>query len=529
MYKLPIICILIASVQFSFASGQDIFRFGNMFTDDMVLKAGESFIIWGYALPENRIGLEIRDPSGTIIREINNTVSRQGDMWWQEVRNYDSYFEGFGWKIEAASVNPNGEVLKIVLNVGFGEVWVCSGQSNMEWTINGVRNSQEEIASAVKHENIRLTKVVRQISTEPLDEPLGYTVLWKKPDADYLTDGDSFSALCLMYGMTISSVFDDEDEDGVADWPIGLIDVSWGGTIIEAWSPPEALANCGVDDTGLDNGPNHNEYLWNALIHPFLRMSITGAIWYQGEQNAGYPGEYDGHNRDIYDCTFKSMIDSWRQKWSETSLETTDGSFPFGFVQLAPFTNQREYLAWPELRWKQTGNKGCVPNNVLENVFMACAIDDDIDLHPKNKRLPAERLAWAALNLHYELEEDFGFPLNGPIPTAILKNTSHASVEFSADLEPVYIEEDRFMVCCLASMDECDQVAYGQGWQGVNIVGMEANNIVNLDTSGACDGKEWVGLAYLWLETPCSGEAACPLYSADQWRLPVAPFKMLVP
>jgi len=215
MYKLPIICILIASVQFSFTSGQDIFRFGNMFTDDMVLKAGESFIIWGYALPENRIGLEIRDPSGTIIREINNTVSRQGDMWWQEVRNYDSYFEGFGWKIEAASVNPNGEVLKFVINVGFGEVWVCSGQSNMEWTINGVRNSQEEIASAVKHENIRLTKVVRQISTEPLDEPLGYTALWKKPDADYLTDGDSFSALCLMYGMTISSVFDDEDEDGL--------------------------------------------------------------------------------------------------------------------------------------------------------------------------------------------------------------------------------------------------------------------------------------------------------------------------
>jgi len=515
MDKLFIILITLAFFQFSLATGQDDFRLANMFTDDMVLKAGESFMIWGYAPADSRIGVEITYPNG-FSHEYNNTASRQDNVWWQKVTG--SLFEGFGYKIDVSNVNSNGEVQKISLNVGFGEVWVCSGQSNMEWAINGVRNSQEEIAAASNYENIRLTKVVRQISTEPLDEPLGYTALWMKPDVDYLTDGDSFSALCLLYGMTLADVFGE-------DYPIGLIDVSWGGTIIEAWSPPEALDNCGVEDTGLDNGANHNEYLWNALIHPFLKMSITGAIWYQGEQNAGYPGEYGGHNRDIYDCTFKSMIDSWRQRWSEASLETTDGSFPFGFVQLAPFTDQREHLAWPELRWKQTGNKGSVPNQVLQNVFMACAIDDDIDLHPKNKRLPAERLAWAALNLHYEYNE---FPLNGPLPNAIKTNSSHASVEFSAELEPVFIEEDRFMVCCLASMDECDQVAYGKGWEGVNIVAMEATNIVNLDTSMACDGGHYSGLAYLWLETPCSGEAACPLYSADQWRLPVAPFKMAV-
>ena len=71
---------------------------------------------------------------------------------------------------------------------------------------------------------------------------------------------------------------------------------------------------------------------------------------------AGYPGEYPGHNREIYDCTFKAMIDSWRQRWSDGTDGAT-GNFPFGFVQLAPFTDQRDHLAWPELRWRQTANK----------------------------------------------------------------------------------------------------------------------------------------------------------------------------
>ena len=132
-------------------------------------------------------------------------------------------------------------------------------------------------------------------------------------------------------------------------------------------------------------------------------MTIKGSIWYQGEQNAGYPGDYAGHNRDIYDCTFASMIKNWRQKWYEATNGDTEEMFPFGFVQLAPFTNQREHLAWPELRWKQTANFGYVPNDVMQNVFMAAAMDDDIDLHPKNKRLPSSRLdgngGSAALNM----------------------------------------------------------------------------------------------------------------------------------
>ena len=149
--------------------------------------------------------------------------------------------------------------------------------------------------------------------------------------------------------------------------PIGLIDSSWGGTIIEAWSPPEALAACDVTDNGIGEENNHNEYLWNGMIYPLLKMTIRylsqflvleddhcpcprGAVWYQGEQNAGYPGEYGGWNRDIYDCTFESMINAWRDRWHETTEGSTDPYFPFGFVQLAPFTAQRDSFAWPILR-----------------------------------------------------------------------------------------------------------------------------------------------------------------------------------
>ena len=149
--------------------------------------------------------------------------------------------------------------------------------------------------------------------------------------------------------------------------------------------------------------------------------------------------------------------------------------------------------------------------------------DDDIDLHPQNKRLPASRLAWAASNLVYGMTEK---PMDGPRPLSVnFKNSERTSVlvTFSSALEPVVVEDDRFMVCCLASMEECDKASYGAGWQGVTIVGMFAENIVELDTSPAC--SHFTGLAYLWLETPCSGEESCPLYAADDFRLPVAPFK----
>ena len=300
---------------------------------------------------------------------------------------------------------------------------------------------------------------MREVVTAPASEPLGYLTQWTVPTEEFLW-ADSISAICLMFGEQI------QDEVGV---PIGLIDSSWGGTNIEAWMPPEALAECGVTDSGWGDGPNHNEYLWNAMVHPFTRMAIKGALWYQGENNAGYEDtDYRGHNREMYGCNFAGLIRSWRRHWAENLQEDEVSPFPFGFVQLGPYTNQTTHLAWPQLRWMQTK----VAKEV-ENVFMSVAVDDDFDLHPKNKRLPASRLAWAAANQVYGLQER---PGAGPEVTSVVWSNDTAMrggrmmnsimLKFSEYLAWSWVEEDTpftpFSLCCLQTTEDCDQVGIGE-------------------------------------------------------------------
>ena len=347
-----------------------------------------------------------------------------------------------------------------------------------------------EIEKAAGYSDIRLTKISSHWSDSPLDEPEGFDSLWAKP-ADAAS---TFSAVCMFFAEQI--------QDELAGIPIGLIDATWGGTIVEAWSPPEALEACDVADAGTNDEQNHNTYLWNGMIQPLTQMSIRGALWYQGEANTG-------HNKEIYDCTFENMISSWRQRWNENTEGLTDELFPFGFVQLAPNRDNRNNFNWPIVRWKQTGEMGYVPNERLEYVFMAAAMDDDIDLHPKNKRLPSSRLALAALNLvygaKYDNEGTSRPPLNGPQPLEMTNDEagSMITVKFSQELEEAPQEQDRFMVCCLAEMDECDQAVYGEGWVGVPITGMGEDNLsVTLDTSN-------------------TGCAALSAWLTSGWRLPV--------
>merc|ERR1711936_311411 len=460
------------------------FQLANMFSDGMVLqRSPHSPSVWGRAAPGSTVTVTVMQ-FDDILHTSEPVIADETDGVWSV--SVGSWPAGTGFSLKFL----NGAEEVTVSDVAFGDVWLCSGQSNMQWTVAGVRDAGEEIENAVLYEDLRLMQVANIWSKVPEEEILDFGTTWTKPTSSYLS-GDSFSAICLFFGEQLV------DELEV---PIGLIDSSWGGTIVEAWSPQEVLDECGVADQGVNgqDGPNHNLYLWNSMINPLLRMTIKGSIWYQGEQNAGYPGDYDGHNRD------------------------TEEMFPFGFVQLAPFTNQREHLAWPELRWKQTGNFGYVPNDVMQNVFMAAAMDDDIDLHPKNKRIPSTRLAWAASNLVYGNTEN---PLHGPQPTnvSVSEDKTTIIVSFSSPLRPVVVEEDRFMVCCLLTMEECDGVGYTEGWKGVTIRGMPATHMVELDTEAAC--SQYSGLAYLWLETPCSGEEECPLYSDDMFNMPVAPWK----
>merc|ERR1719450_789722 len=505
------LCLLLC---LTISSAQEEFRVANMFSSGMVFqREPHAPNIWGMAPPNTRVGLNI-SLGEEFLHVTDNVLVGEDGVWTISLGSWPA---GVGYSVHIM-LEDTGEIISLT-DIAFGDVWVCSGQSNMVLKVSQARDSEKEIFLGAQYKNIRLLKLKLLTNPIEVDEVGGFdSDQWVKPTVEFLT-APSFSALCFFYG---EQLYDE------LEVPIGLIHTAWGGTIVEAWSPPEVIEECGVEDEGTDDAANHNNYLWNAMVHPLTRMSIKGAIWYQGESNTG-------HNRDIYDCTFPAMIRSWRESWYKGTGGDTLQNFPFGFVQLAP-NRDTVHLNWPILRWKQTGSFGHVPNELMENVFMAVAVDDDIDLHPKNKRLPATRLAWAASNLVYGNTD---LPLQGPQVLKVDEESPEGrdivtgiNVTFSAALRQPALEEDRFMVCCMESMDLCEERNYGQeqGWQGVKMVdwfgGGNYPTTVVLDPTEACSGSgHFSGLAYLWREVPCSGEEACPLYSDDQYSMPVAPFK----
>ena len=164
------------------------------------------------------------------------------------------------------------------------------------------------------------------------------------------------SAVCFLYAAYVYDV------TGV---PMGLVDSDFGGTIIEAWSSPEALEACNVQPHGTGD-KNSNTVLWNAMINPLLRVSLKGFLWYQGESNGG-------HNRDLYNCTFPALINDWRLKFSQNSGTPADA--PFGFVQIATQRADSINNNWSVVRWHQTADYGYAPNDAMHRVFMSTSLD----------------------------------------------------------------------------------------------------------------------------------------------------------
>jgi len=205
----------------------------------------------------------------------------------------------------------------------FGDIYVCSGQSNMELAVGNVFNATDEIALANKYPNIRLFTVgTGTTSTTPLEEFLTIAQPWSV--ASSATVG-GFSAACWFYGRDL---YDD------IKVPQGLFNDNWGGTPIQSWSSPDALHKCNATETHVEppksgvTGPYDSSQLWNAMIVPILPMSIRGATWYQGESNTLIPGQ-----ANYYACAFPAMIADWRAKWGGD----TEKTFGFYFVQLAPW------------------------------------------------------------------------------------------------------------------------------------------------------------------------------------------------
>jgi sialate O-acetylesterase len=281
-------------------------------------------------------------------------------------------------------------------NILVGEVWVASGQSNMEMPVKGwgkVLNYEQEIAAA-NYPEIRLFQVKHTTSTAPLDDVTPWEGGWQACSPQSVPE---FSSVGYFFAREIYSH---------QHIPIGVIHSSWGGTVAEAWTSGESLKKLpAFADTvkafealaapKSPSGPNKTTLLYNAMIHPLLPYTIRGAIWYQGEANAGRAYQY----REL----FPTMIKDWRKHWH-------NGDFPFYFVQLANFKEKQSQPVesdWAELREAQLMTLS------LPNTGMASAIDigDEKDIHPKNKQEVARRLSLIARAKVYGEK----IPYSGPI------------------------------------------------------------------------------------------------------------------
>lgn len=323
-------------------------------------------------------------------------------------------------------------------NVLVGEVWVCSGQSNMQWTINASANA-DRVKSESANSKIRLFSVPRRTSNKP-DTSLAGKWVECNPE----TVG-AFSAVGYHFGRKLNA------DTGL---PVGLINSSWGGTYAEAWtrevdmleSPtlepivvnqkrnlPVAIAKYKKDmekhkklsdeakvegrkvsnpPQNPETSPNRPAVLFNGMITPLLHFPIKGAIWYQGEANAG--------QAYLYRTLFPVLIQSWRKAWGQPDL-------PFYFVQLAPYMaikNEAQESNWAELREAQLLTSLRIPNT---GMAVITDVGEEKDIHPRKKAPVGERLALLALKNQYQK----AVQASGPQFKKLTIESNKAIIEFS--------------------------------------------------------------------------------------------------
>ena len=346
------------------------------FSDHLVLQQQTEAPIWGKATPKKNIRL--------ITSWDNQTYTALSDTNGDWMIKLKTPAAGGPYTISIS----DGKAL-ILKDILIGEVWICSGQSNMEMPLAGwgkVLNYETEIASA-DYPSIRLLHVQRATSTKPETDIKTVSGGWQVCSPATVPE---FSSVGYFFGRELYTKL---------NIPIGLISDNWGGTVAEAWTSSESLElmpdfrdsvqvikNEDPAVQQIANNPNRATVLYNAMIHPLIPYAFQGVIWYQGESNAGRGYQY----RDL----FPLMIQDWRKNWNR--------DFPFYFVQLANYMKQDtepQESGWAELREAQLRTLH------LKNTGMAVTIDigDADDVHPKNKQEVGKRLAYIAEANTYHL------------------------------------------------------------------------------------------------------------------------------
>jgi sialate O-acetylesterase len=332
-------------------------KLAGVFGDNMVLQRDMAVPVWGWADKGEEITVQIAGQTKT---------AKAGDNGrWQVTLDKLQV----GEPLEMTVKGSTGEERKLS-NILVGEVWICSGQSNMEMGVGACNHAKEEIAAA-DYPNIRLFTVPKNKTAEPTTE-LKSRWLPCTPTNLGAEDWASFSAAAYFFGRQLNKEL---------NVPIGLIHTSWGGTPAEFWTSRKTLD---ADPALKPLAHGDSSCLYNGMIAPLIPFAIRGAIWYQGESNAGRAYQYR--------TLFPAMIRDWRTDWAE-------GDFPFGFVQIAPFDyGNADPACWAELCEAQAMTLTTVPST---GMAVTVDIGDVKDIHPKNKQDVGQRLAlWALAKVY---------------------------------------------------------------------------------------------------------------------------------
>ncbi|WP_299781570.1 sialate O-acetylesterase [uncultured Formosa sp.] len=399
-------------------------RLPAIFSDHMVLQQQTQVPIWGWAIPGETISI-----SNSWTKEKISAKTGLDSIWKAEILTGKA---GGPYSLKIKSSRNTIQIKDVLL----GEVWVCSGQSNMVFSLGSSLNGKEEVAKA-NYPNIRYLDVKRQVSNTPLLDIPGSEWTAVRPNK-----AEKYSAIGVFFAAKL------QKEMNV---PVGIIEVAWGGTAADNWTPHDLLkqdpkldvalerykeweANFAVDSIGYYSQLEAKEQgiisskpemptslfikarphrapsvLYNGLINPLTNFGIKGVLWYQGETNRKW--------HDEYAYLFKSMIGSWRKAWHK--------DLPFYFVQIAPFKGSIEEVSdimEAQLQvYREVDNTGMVVTMDVGNMN---------DIHPTNKKPVGERLANWALTKSYNFNNII---VSGPLfkDTNVDADTLYVNFDFA--------------------------------------------------------------------------------------------------
>lgn len=360
--------IFLLSTLFTVALRAEV-RLPAIFGDHMVLQQQSTVLLWGWANP---------------MEEITVTSSWDGAVYTTKADNYAN------WRLTVNTpaaggpfeITIRGNNIIILGDILIGEVWLASGQSNMQWSANmGIDGAEAHVAAA-DHPRIRLFQVGhRSADSRQLDLEGQWEVCTPQ-------SMQNFSAVGYFFARRLQEKL---------NVPVGIINSSWGGTPAETWINPEviaadaALASAAEKINPMPWCPEAPGQTYHSMIAPLIPFPLAGVIWYQGETNTA--------NAESYTDMFSALIQNWRSEWGQ--------DFPFYFVQIAPYKYETPHVGAQvrdaQRRTLQLPHTGMVVVSDIGNID---------DIHPRNKEDVGKRLAGWALAKTYKKE---GIPYSGPL------------------------------------------------------------------------------------------------------------------